>query len=259
MDSFEMNYFESVKPTYIENWPSRLHNISIAQADVPLTIADAKALGSNMIEWYVFFPSPPGQDISHIEKALDKAIDRFPGGVFVRLGSRSPKDSWKGYKDGFRVANGMAAMEILLDASERIAEDLMLAIKNDYPPHLFVREWIDMPEWAEFRCFQKDNKLVGISQYNYLKNEIYPEILEHHESIQWAIERFFVAQLQPVIHLENVVFDVFVKQRNKNNTTEWVVKLLEINPFFEMTDPCLYTWVNGGDFDGKLRFIEGVN
>jgi len=32
----------------------------------------------------------------------------------------------------------------------------------------------------------------------------------------------------------------------------WEVKLLEVNPFFEMTDPCMFAWKDG--FDGSFRF-----
>ena len=32
------------------------------------------------------------------------------------------------------------------------------------------------------------------------------------------------------------------------------VELIEINPFFEMTDPCLFDWRGGGDFDRTFRY-----
>jgi len=56
------------------------------------------------------------------------------------------------------------------------------------------------------------------------------------------------------IHLDDVVFDVFVKSRTVGNETVHETKLVEINPFSETTDPALFDWRGGGDFDGSVRF-----
>ncbi len=44
-------YFDMVRPTYIEAWPAGLARLSIAQADVPLTLAEARDLGTNIVEF----------------------------------------------------------------------------------------------------------------------------------------------------------------------------------------------------------------
>lgn len=239
-----MNYWERVLPTYIENWPNALCSLSIAQVDVPLTVEEARRLGSNIIEWGETFG--PMQPIEDIRARVADAVDRFPAGAFVRIGSRSPKDSWDGHRNGFRILPGTDPLRFLLDVSERIYEDLTLAIQHDYAPHIFVRQWQNILRWAEFRCFMRDRKLVGISQYNYLDNEVFQEILGEHKRIEQTIHGFF-EQFRTASHLDDVVFDVFLKHG-------WECRLLEINPFFEMTDPCLFTWTGGGDFDGSFRY-----
>lgn len=251
------SYFDLVKPSYIESWPDALCRLSIAQVDVPLTVEDAIALGTNMVELYETFPEPWERDISGIRTRVANAVHKFPRGAFIRLGSRSPKDSFFGFQSGFHCSTGKHAMNVLLSASERVQQDLQLAIDNRYSPHIFVREWVDLEPWQEFRCFMKDRNLVGISQYQYLHGPM-KEIRENHAPIEWAIRTFFEKQFRDASHLDSVVFDVFVnvrtlQEKNQMGVRAWSVKLLEINPFFEMTDPCLFDWRNGGNFDGSFR------
>ena len=235
------HFFENIlKPTFIENWPNSLKKLSIPGVSIPLSMKQAKALGSNIAEFGEDFGEK--QDISWLETELDDIIKTFPNGAFVRLGSRSPKDSYIGYKKGFKVTSGKEAVEILTDCSERIYDDLQMAIAHNYNPHIWIREWIDIPEWTEFRCFMKQRKLIGISQYQYF--DIYPEIKDEKENIEWAIKIFFSSFFVQACHLDDVVFDVFIKKipTSEELTNVWEVKLLEINPFCVLTDPCMFEW-----------------
>jgi hypothetical protein len=202
----------------------------------------------------------PVRPIDDIRQKVSDAVVGFPKGAFVRLGSRSPKDSWR-FHQSPKIVYGEDPLRLLLDASERIYEDLSLAIKENYAPHIFVRQWLDFEPWQEFRCFQRGGKLVGISQYNYLQDAVFPEIKKHHDTIRWGIETFH-GDFRKACHLEDVVFDVIVSIRT-NSATPYgseksvEVKLLEINPFFEFTDPCLFDWRNGGSsLDGTMKFHE---
>lgn len=288
-----MNYFDRVKPTYLENWPADLCRLSIAQADVPLTLAEARDLGLSIIELgEMFVPlseeqarqqkaaeqwsrdkmwqhkggpdpgprvSPPKvvwarPDISGIRGRVTEAAGKFPRGAFVRLGSRSPKDAWSWGRAEPRVVAGEGdPLRYFLDCSERTAEDLKMALENDYPPHIFVREWVEIPAWAEFRCFMKGRGLVGVSQYYY--HSTFPEVAARDGSlIEWGIRTFFETRFRRASHLDDVVFDVLVKIGGTPRDRHVEVVLLEVNPFFEMTDPCLFTWKGGGDFDGSFRW-----
>lgn len=295
-----MNYFDCVKPTYIENWSSELYQLSLAQVDVPLTLEEARALGRNIIElgetfvqrtpeqemhemkaidWAnaairhklgngpdpgpevkfpAFVPGPP-PDISDIRSRVAEAVSRFPNGAFVRLGSRSPKDAWSAHgPTGMKVLPGEDPLRFLLDCSERVSDDLQLALANAYAPHIWVRQWVDIPAWSEFRCFMREQHLVGISQYDYLGKKVHAEIAQYADTIEWAIKNFFLDFHRACKNfLDDVVFDVFVKIRERKTPmveriTE--VKLLEINPFGNMTDPCLHNWNKPDEFDGSLRY-----
>lgn len=249
------NYWDLVRPTYIENWEQPLFSLSVASIDVPL-IGDApRRLGSNIIEYGVTFRDGeieamlrPISDISDIRAQVVEAVAKMPAGAFIRLGSRSPKDSWALHKDGGKILPGEDPLRFLLDCSERVYEDLTLAIQKSYVPHIWVRQWLDIPRWSEFRCFMCDRKLVGISQYYY--DEVFPEL--DPGMCEWAVREFFKLFLSATT-MNSVVFDVYVKTRKVgSNTRDIEVKLLEINPFFELTDPCLFGW--NLVFDNSFRY-----
>jgi hypothetical protein len=227
-------------PTYLENWPDTLHSLSIASVDIPLTRSEAIALGSNNIELgEAFAPEPLSMD--PIRKKLTDAFKRLGGGpAFIRLGSRSPKDVFYWPKDTFQVDNADEALQLMTAGSERILDDLKLSLHFDHLPHLFLRQWVDIPEWAEFRCYMKNRRLVAVSQYYYRK--VYPEVLEDPSGILWAIEQFFLNQFRNASHLDDVVFDVVVTSRWLGRFHNWQVKLLEINPYWNLCDPCMFTW-----------------
>jgi hypothetical protein len=132
-----------------------------------------------------------------------------------------------------------------------MSDDLHLAIANDYAPHIFVREWIDIPKWAEFRCFMRGRKLAGISQYFY-RDGAMPAILDDPGMIPWGIGQFF-PEFRDGCHLDDVVFDVYLRRYgHRGGNVE--VKLLEINPYCEYTDPCLFDWRRPEMFDGRFLY-----
>ncbi len=183
---------------------------------------------------------------------MGAAVRQFPRGAFVRLGSRSPKDSWAWNRDpGPILDDGGDPLRFVLDVSERMSDDLLLALENDYAPHLWVRQWLDFDPWQEFRCFVKNRRLVGVSQQ--LTRAYFPEVEKDASIIVWAISCFF-DQFRAESHLDDVVFDAVVSVKKRGNESEAEVKLLEINPSGPMTDPCLFDWNSG--FDKTFRFVN---
>jgi hypothetical protein len=168
---------------------------------------------------------------------------------FIRLGSRSPKDSWEAAKIGFRSSGPSHAITLLFD-SERVYDDLHLAKSHDYLPSIVVREWQSIKEWQEFRTFIWDRKLAGISQYFY--HDHYPEIQQHSQEIEEAIRRE-AAIIAPLLPVDNVVADFFIDRVQGR----LVARLLEINPYFRHTDPCLFDWDEPPHTNQfEFRFIE---
>ena len=249
-------HWKLARPTYIENWPPELRALSIPSEGFALRTDEAAALGRMNGEWgpafAEYYPKATGPEepdcfiTNRIAYRVNNLVRRFPAGAFVRLGSRSPKDSWWGQDHGFKCHGGLTAMRLLLDSSERVHDDLSMALHYGYNPWIWVREWKDIPHWTEFRCFMRDRELVGMSQYFY-KEPWSPDDELDTPARLWAhLKTTFWPCFREACHLDNVVFDV----AGKDGGT-WL--LIEINPLFDMTDPCLYSWKDGGDFDGGIR------
>ncbi|NJO18449.1 MAG: hypothetical protein HC877_22755 [Thioploca sp.] len=92
-----MYYPEKVFPTYLENWPDALRELSIPQIDIPLSLEEGRALGSYIWHFKQCFGNPAGT-IDNIVTKIKAALLHFPEGAFVRLGSRSGKDSYTNYQ-----------------------------------------------------------------------------------------------------------------------------------------------------------------
>jgi len=109
-------YFETVKPTYIENWPAGLVNHSVATAHFPLAPGQVRALIAFNYMTLEDGRIPTEEEklaLKELEAVVQKYIVQFPKGAFVRLGSRSPKDSWLGHREGFRCTSGAYALKLL--------------------------------------------------------------------------------------------------------------------------------------------------
>ena len=236
-------YFEQVKPTYIENWPVGLINHSVATIHFPLTTEEVDTLIACNIMSLENGEVPTDEQrqiLQKLEGKIDKFIKHFPCGAFVRLGSRSPKDSYEAYLKKYCYKTGKEAIMALCD-SERVNDDLWLAKSNDYTPHIAVREWIVIHPWQEFRCFIRNRKLVGISQYNYLHRKVFPEIQENADRIEWALRKK-VEMVAPILPADDVIVDFVYKIREHGNVVVNEAILLEVNPYLLYTDPCLFNW-----------------
>jgi len=254
-------HLSEVVPTYLENWPTALRALSIRQVDLPLSLGQARALGSNIRHFGRWFGAGPPQPLDDIAVRLGLALREFPQGAFVRLGSRSGKDCDFARASGMRVGGVRSALLMLTDGSERIAWDLRLALRHSYTPHIFVREWQEFPPWAEFRCFMRGRRLVGISQYDCVNLGACPEIAARADRIHAAISDFF-AVFRTAVHVDDVVFDVLIAGDDIGYRQGTGVRLIELNPFFSRTDACLFRWdrasPGGGDFDGSFRYIPNA-
>ena len=247
-------FFRSAKSTFIENWPRTLCQLSIAQTKVQLSLDETVAFETyiknvwNSIEQRQ--PIPEAAIYDTLAERISDAMQllKCPTGWFIRLGSRSPKDSYLFHDKKGRCGSEHDALAMLTCMSERVVEDLWDAINMDYPVSIFVRQWLDIAPWTEFRCFMKNRKLIGVSQYQY--HDTFAGLPKLIDSIRWAIEIFF-EQFRIASHLDDVIFDVFVRRHGPMHETTWEVKLLEINPFGAFTDPCLFDWRDMNSFDGS--------
>lgn len=239
---------DSVAPTYIQNWPPGLSLLSMPSRGVSIEPIERDAMIAAL--WASASGEEPSEDVrgglphDRIRPLLDSVAAKLDpviasvagddGKAFVRLGSRSPKDSWKGMKDGFAVRTGSQALAILLDSMERIHDDLQSDRLCGAESWLYARKWIDLPEWAEFRCVLRDGIFAGACQYDYMKGIEYPQILSAPDIVLQALSGF-AARVAAVSPLDTVIFDVGFEAGDIARPV-----LVEINPFGDLTDPCLF-------------------
>lgn len=224
--------FNEVKLTHIENLakelleiPTVMSQLSSEEFAVMMEVFDEMMKDQPISE-------DTRRKVDELSKKVDDLIkENFSDGCFIKLGSRSPKDSWLIHKSGMCCKDGKYAMSLMLD-SERIMDDLYMAKANNYLPYIILRKWIDIDPWREFRCFVKDGELVGISQYFY--KSYCPEIIENRSDIERVIKDKVLA-IKNLLPADTVIVD-FIYNDDKTAT------VIEFNPYDMYTDPCLFDW-----------------
>jgi len=100
--------------------------------------------------------------------------------------------------------------------------------------HLVLRKWYDLLPSMEFRCFVRNNELIGISQRDYVT--YYDFLHEIKDELEDIILDFFEDHIKGTFDDPNYVFDVYINKRNKR------IFLLDFNPFSITTDALLFNW-----------------
>jgi len=146
-------------------------------------------------------------------------------------------------KEVLKITNASQALD-LLTSSERVSVDIyqMLVYKNvdekeseEELCQIVFREWFDIDDLEEFRCFFYGKKLTAISQYNFYVYD--KNLTENKESIKEKIYNEFM-KISYFLNVENGVID-FAVQKDK----VWVI---ELNPFNDYkgagTGGALFSW-----------------
>jgi len=211
-----------------------------------------------------------------LEKRLDTSIRKhFPGGAFLRLAGRSPKDAEplsraqlrKSYQEALsnvlkedgtttksptpnqklraigrtqylKAEDGVSALNCLL-SSERVFTDLHDYLRYGEPEQICLREWCDeMKLEYEFRCFVYENELRAISQYDHYC--VYAHLTPMKADIEKAI-RAALARVHPMIGERSYIIDfLYIPERQE-------ARMIELSPFRECTGPACFKWHSDGD------------
>ena len=206
-------------------------------------------------------------DLHDLIDRLTSTITSFSSGkgAFVKLSTRSPKDSpvafEKAHKtylvrlgslgenpsvndklnllstimgESLKVTTGEEAVKLLI-SSDRVGEDLEYALEKGDEEfkkfiHLVVREWVNVPLWAEFRGFVSGGQLTALGQYNYLiqfstlknkVNRIKDDLKKFHASIQERItmEQYIIDFVWTEESMYLIEFNAFSEERMFSSTT----------------------------------------
>ena len=177
---------------------------------------------------------------------LDTVLSQYPDGAHLRLNLCS----FKRGPQAPRIHDAAGFEAVLARQNYRVYSVLKATVDRELDIQLFAFPWRDIPPWSEFRIFIRDRRVIGISQYHHQTS--FPEISAGERAIKASLSDF-CRDLLDALHLGSVVADVFVERQENDR---FRTTLIELNPFIQRTDPCLYTWKNGGDFDGGFRYRE---
>eukprot|EP00040_Diaphanoeca_grandis_P041754 m.263444 g.263444 ORF g.263444 m.263444 type:complete len:365 (+) comp50435_c0_seq1:183-1277(+) len=238
-------------------------------------------------------PYMPAQQLQtrvyELEQSLQATIeavrlsDNVDAPVFIKASSRSAKDAPTSqhtlsdmYKARLAVASDrtdntkvicmlQAGLEMLkaytaADAlrlfmcSERLMQDMLLALQRPdrWVENFVVRQWVDIDVDMEFRGFVKDGKLCALSQYNHLA--YFPRVANQQDHIASIVRDFFKRNITSALKqtFDDYIVDFAITHLGEENQKIWVI---ELNPFLETTDGCLFSWKTDRDtLEGRNDF-----
>ncbi|GJJ68501.1 hypothetical protein EMPS_00847 [Entomortierella parvispora] len=187
-----------------------------------------------------------------LETEIEQTIEEFGGEVFPKLNWSSPRDaSWIATTNTLKCHNP-ADIFLLLKSSDFIAHDLSHAYEDcsDAAPEgspadetgvqkrpktvqLILRKWFDLAPSMEFRCFVRDNELIGISQ----RDMTYYDFLNGvKDELEQKIVDFYNDRIRGKFPDNDYTFDVYIT-RNRER-----IYLIDFNPFAQKTDALLFDW-----------------
>ncbi|XP_057316704.1 cell division cycle protein 123 homolog isoform X1 [Hydractinia symbiolongicarpus] len=173
---------------------------------------------------------------------VDNAIKELGGAVFPKLNWSSPKDAAWITHNGTLKCSSFNDICLLLKSSDFVTHDLTSAYdycEDSTEPHpkdqfeLVLREWCDVMPGMEFRCFVRQNKLVGISQRHY--SQFFDYLVKNKNVYVEEIIDFYNSKLKCKFADLDYTFDVY---KGKNND----YFLIDFNPFGLKTDSLLFSW-----------------
>lgn len=214
-----MQWVSRVGPTLIDQWPDDVLALSMPTKFVrlPTGIID---------DLFEHHGGVIPMSVRELAAELDGLLDWERH--FIRLNSRSPKDAPWPFETPV-TCSGKEAM-MILGCSERVLDDMVcFEYIPEHPAYICARKFIPAlrPD-GEFRCFVKDGILIAISAYDYLHPVSAPD--DGGRAIRDKIGHWFADVLKPRLHLDTVVFDVFLQRDGS-------IVLIELNPY-GLSDPC---------------------
>lgn len=186
--------------------------------------------------------SAPQPDFPDLEAKIKHAIDRLGGEVFAKLNWSSPRDASWILHDNTLCCRAPLDVILLLKSSDFIIHDLTQAFKecldgtSEIPQGGFtlaLRRYTNILPAGEFRCFIKNNQLVGVSQRHV--RQFFSSLVNDKINILNDIQQFFYSYIQHKYPDPDFVFDVY-------RVSVHHVVLVDFNPFCRVTDPLLFTW-----------------
>lgn len=146
---------------------------------------------------------------------------------------------------GGRAHSAAEALALLGGGSLRLFQDLRLCVQNGWQPWVFLREWREMAEHAEWRGFLRDGELVGLSQYHVAAVQCNADVQALRNGGAQALV-VLGARVQAALGQHDMVFDAWLRPDGR-------AELIELNPSGPCTDTALFDRT-APTLDGTLRW-----
>ncbi|MBT0957824.1 hypothetical protein IV417_10520 [Alphaproteobacteria bacterium KMM 3653] len=166
------------------------------------------------------------------------------GGAYIRLGLCSFKTGPAPMLPIFTAGQAVATMT---QGNRRAAGVAQRMLEEGREGVLYLRPYLEIPRWCEYRMFIREGQVIGVSQYH--TDQSYPQIHAQLDRIGQDLA-VLAERLLPLLHMEACAADLAVDPLGKAPAS-----LIELNPFVRRTGACLYSWQDGGDFDGGFRIL----
>lgn len=237
--------FDLYRQTFIENWPEPFRKLGIPSWVVPLTLSEARCLGSSMsIYGSRFGPAEYSDQLDSVRINLRRLLAILDNHAFVRLGSRSPKDSIEALRNGLLVRTADQALRLLKDGSKRVADDLEVMLMNNYSPVIHLRPWYNII--YELRLFFTGGRCVGVwQQAGPPLYRVYHEAQGIADECNTDLCRFF-DEIAQKLHMRRAIVDI----GSTGTAAERAFFIIDLNPFHPLAD---FGPFSDGRFDGSIR------
>jgi hypothetical protein len=221
-------FMRAITGYFLENLPRGLLSSFMPHEQITLDKNKMHALASRLAVPGSRREAQTGEALAAIGKEIGRCLQAFSGKAFLRLGSRSPKDTFYPTLSFTAVAEAFA----ILSFSVRAFQDVHWATLYDYNVSLFIRPWVDIKKWQEFRCIIKDGRLLGISQYYTQSGQAYPEIRQAAGKLAQTIHAFLEERVLPFAKHDSYVCDVLCRNDD--------ISLIDYNLLTTKTGLCLF-------------------
>jgi hypothetical protein len=241
-----MAYEDLIELTFPDYWYDDLADYTMPSALIPLSGPDLVALSSVDPAFRAnrglsgLLPLSPD-----LTRQIVLELGALKGPAFLRTSYGMAKENPFAYGP---VTTLRDVEGVLRWKDARLLRFFGERLASGDPASLFLRRFVKIAPWAEFRVFVQARQIVGVSQYPALV--FHPEIPVHAGAIRQGIVQLF-HEIMHLLPLDDVIVEVYA-----DLTPAGVkVHVIELNPFLPLSDAGLFTWQGGGDFDKSFRYL----
>jgi hypothetical protein len=226
-------------------WSDDFADLMLPFDRLALSRADVVFMGNGTPGFSYSVTDPCPDEFSQMLKSdLGRAMSRYPMGAHLRLdlcsfrtGAATP-----------RVVGMNGALWLMRQANSRVSGVIRRGVQDGQALSLFIFPWLPIPQWAEFRVFVRQGKMVGATQLH--ADQVFAQIAQHEAAIKAALDVFVAAAL-PRLKQPDVVLDVLAEPVPQAG---FRIRLVEMALMGPRTDFGLFGLEPPEAMDGSFRF-----